>query len=204
VADSTTSGSQAASAGPRQATAARRADPRKTVRRSLGGNERVTGEWEGVKNHETSGCRSGLWDEGRSCSHPPLSAALPEVLEPAAQLAAAQGDDRVGPGDGPMYAGALAPRSGRDSAVGLDDSGRGAQSRRPDCVAHARTRQRNDWPPFPEDRGPVRMASPPAGRRYWPVGGAIGCFWASAATVPGSRSRKRSRSRSPRCRSFRP
>jgi hypothetical protein len=50
---------------------------------------------------------------------PPLSAALPELLEAAAQLAAAQGDDRVSPGDGPMHPGALASRVLAEPSGGL-------------------------------------------------------------------------------------
>ena len=52
---------------------------------------------------------------------------LPEVLEAAAEDAAAQGDDGVGASDGPAHAGALEPCADL-LAAGLDDARRDAQA----------------------------------------------------------------------------
>ena len=62
-----------------------------------------------------SPCRSGL------------RPALPEVLESTAELHAAQRNDGVGAGDGPMHAGALEARADGQLAACLDDTGGGAK-----------------------------------------------------------------------------
>ena len=69
-----------------------------------------------------------------------MSATLPELLETTAQLAAAQGDDGVNASDGPVHPGALAPRSDRDLAAGLNDPRRGTKPCCPELrIAHALT-----------------------------------------------------------------
>ena len=62
------------------------------------------------------------WGSGGTCG-----SSLPEVLEASAEDAAAQGDDGVGPGDGPAHAGALEPVADL-FASGLDDVRRDAQA----------------------------------------------------------------------------
>ena len=67
-----------------------------------------------------------------------MSTALPELFETTAELAAAQGDDRVGASDGPVHAGALASGSDRHLAAGLNDPSRGTKPCCPELrVAHA-------------------------------------------------------------------
>ena len=62
---------------------------------------------------------------------------LPEVLEAAAEDAAAQGDDGVGASDGPAHAGALEPCADL-LAAGLDDARRDAQALGAELrIAHA-------------------------------------------------------------------
>ena len=62
---------------------------------------------------------------------------LPEVLEAAAEQAAAEGDDGVGAGDGPAHAGALEPCADL-LASGLDDARRDAQALGAELrIAHA-------------------------------------------------------------------
>ena len=69
---------------------------------------------------------------------PAAEAALPELLEAATELAGAQGDDGVGPGDAPVHAGTFAPCSDHHLAAGLNDSGRGTEPGSPEhWVAHA-------------------------------------------------------------------
>ena len=72
----------------------------------------------------------GLWVHDtivRCASGGICGSSLPEVLEASAEDAAAQGDDGVGPGDGPAHAGALEPVADL-LASGLDDARRDAQA----------------------------------------------------------------------------
>ncbi len=68
-----------------------------------------------------------------------MSTTLPELFEARAQLAAAQGDDRINAGDSPVHSGALALRSDVEFATGLDEPpSRGTQPSLPELwVAHA-------------------------------------------------------------------
>ena len=75
-----------------------------------------------------------------SCGPPAMSPAFPEVLEATAELGAAESDDGVDTGDGPMHAGALAADADGGLATGFDDTGRGTESGRVELVvAHTGT-----------------------------------------------------------------
>ncbi len=65
-------------------------------------------------------------------------APLPEVLEAPAELAAAQGDDRIGTRQGPVHPGALEAGADGHLATGFDDTRRDAQALGTELrVAHA-------------------------------------------------------------------
>src|SRR5438093_13012682 len=68
----------------------------------------------------------------------PAVAALPEVLIASAEFRAAQGDDGIGPLDGPVHASPLEACSDHHFASRFEDAGAGTQTRSVKLrVAHA-------------------------------------------------------------------
>src|SRR5450759_465498 len=102
----------------------------------------------------------------RSCRDTLRGAALPEVLEAPAQLAAAQGDDRVGPADAPMHPGPLEPRADGHVTPGLHDRRGRTESLRAE-----------GWIPHPPAIRPEIAEAPPDRLPFGRVaaGAVLGC-----------------------------
>src|SRR5450759_3963474 len=99
----------------------------------------------------------------RSCRDTLRGAALPEVLEAPAQLAAAQGDDRVGPPNAPMHPGALEPRADGHVTPGLPARRGRAEPRRAERRVPPPSAIRPEIAETPPDRLPFGGVAAGAG-----------------------------------------